>query len=1757
MLRQGITALQPLQQQQPQDSVGHAVVPVKSSSQQQQQQTSMPSTLSEALHEFYRAHTQLEPHQQQQPPPPLVRGPRQSAPPNVLANIMLAKERLSASVARSHSRDHSVSETPVERHRDGKKDPHNRQGQAARPYPGKIRNTAAFSSEGEWESSASQMRSASPPDSIATAAPPLRPEVPITPTSDVDPTQPRALLHGRTAAARHPGPGVTSVALPPSGTRAGASAGPHRKPSPSPEAAADDERHPTSSSGLADELQRTRQKLAEIQRLYSFEKQAHLQQRTRQLREEAQRRQSDDDITERTAQLLIDYESLIRFRDTASREHLEDVLQRVTTEWKRSAESLEQTRAACEDALLSRLHTTLSEQQQALAKSLQRHLASVAKSTVETERAQHAAIAAAVQEQVESFKEEYRRVLEQDMAERQRLMDEQAAHREEQWRSFLKDEHARMIATGEAAAREASRRQLETLHIAMRDITALREQLLQEHTRRQAQVGQEYLVAYESLANEYVASTEETAEYVQRLQHDYASVIHALHKEVNRVSAEKQEAVRQSEQCTLQVAEAVAQQLHFAEESVDSRWQARWAAEQEAHRTAVLRLMRLHEEALEKVRSSSAAKEAKLKEEHEREHAAWEDHLTRQQEQQTAAVDDALRSAQATVQRLEREKEGLSVQVQQLKDQLRREELAHEAALQDARQAEETRYTSQLNSLEAAYDAVLQQYKEKLKTACNGSDGSAAGFATATTAVKRVTELEKELHEARTEHATRVQQAVEEAVALWSARLEESRQQQRAHCKVMEQQHRALRAALLEEVQRRDQALEENCVAERRAHQEELQDVIMREKEASQRALERLERQHAAAQRQVEAEAERRVRAGEDALAVREKQLEIAEAEWQRRRAEDKAASLQELTAHVAAQHAKQLAELKEQEAILRSEHAKLAQQQAVMEHDIRRVMRGEMEMRLAEQLAAAEKGWIRLLEAELLQRFTTWQDLRMQEMACVQQLHREEMRLHDEHHAVQMAALQDAQQRHLSQEAEAMRAREAAWAAARTASLDAYSEAAAAKLQEVLAVERAQWDTAQQQHAAKRGASLEAAAARVAEHFAITEATRAQLEEEVRSSYLATLKQEQAKMSALLAEQRHRQEEAIAQVRASSAELAQQQATQFEKDRDAREREHEAHVREVRETLERQLAAQRSQHAAALAAERSVAQDGITRLQQQADAAREAYENAASARMRDMRRLYEQQIAKLQQRCDAQARQLGSMEAGSYLLEQRVRDEQEATLRAEYEESIAGLRNAIEERNRGYAELQASLYARVQAEADRIQAGADEKVARFMEQQQKQLAELLLAHERALGAQQQRQQEELARLRARHEVDLKEQACKLRKDHEAAEAALQSTWEAHQESWQKLLEDERRDRRAADERANAAAADAAELRVAWEQQQAAAYRALDEQYRGLLEQIRHDMQVEREELARRCLEEEEQRFAAKMLQCQHAHRQPPKAQPQKKPSTSAHSFPTPGTPILVTAPESRTPLDRKCSSGAATVTLSTPAAPCSATSQGSPLLISPAAPVELPPAHHHNHEQEPWANLVQRSKQRLRQLWDVLEVPSDDQRAFLSYADSLAQEVPAAELQGALMREQRRLEAQLPLLEALTRREYVQRQLRALANVRPLVALPINSTPDAKLRRLSAEHGDDGNDDAVHVSVSVPSPSFSGVRTDGGKSAAASAAVSPPTKTRGKSEGKQLEQLQLELQRLTEQLRRDITQHEKEYGQLFCVHGTRVMDTL
>ncbi|KAK7194905.1 LTXXQ motif family protein [Novymonas esmeraldas] len=1647
------------------------------------QTPSLPATLTESLQEYYTAHMRHEQQQQQRQQQQQQQPPVQESPPP-------SRPRLSASAA-----------APVDVLTHIRKASERLSSSAARSSSG-ARDADEL---GRLSSSAAVHRSVSPPNSVATAAPAQQRRQTWT---DADAAPPP-----RSA----PEVGHTHVHLSPS--------------SPSSSSASPLPRQ----TNAAEELLHTRRQLEEMRRLYAFEKQAHLQHRTRQLREEAQQRQDDDGVTERTVQLLTDYETLVRHRDVASRKHLSEVVQRVADEWQRQAAELEHTRAACEAHLLARLHDAVAEQQADLAARLQRHLLSVAASTAEAERAQHAAIATAVREQVDSLQGEYRALLEHDMAERTRLMDEQVAHRETQWRRFLTEEHASMIAAGEAAAREASRRQLETLHAAMRDVTGLRRQLLQEHTRRQAEVGQAYIDAYGSLAGEYVAAAEETAEFVQGLQRDYAGVIAALHAEVRRVEEEKQEAVRLAAQCSAQVADAVARQLHDVEAGVEARWQSRWAAEQAAHHAAVLQLTDAQEAALEKVRRADAAEAARLCRQHDEERASWQDSLARRDDAHAVAVEEERRTAQAVLQRVEAERNALAVRVRDLTAEQQRASVAHEAALLDVRRAEEVRFSAQLRALQESYDEVLLQYKETTKAASNS--GGTATSSTAATALARVAELETALSEVRAVHATQVQQAVQEAAALWSARLEDLRRQQRSDGEAVEQQHRALRASLLDEVRQREEALEETHAGLRQRHAEAVQEAVQREREAAQWARERLERHYEAERRTAAAESEARLRACEEVVVMREKRLEAAEAEWQQRRAQDQDAALRRVAEHAAAAQATQLTALEARE-------ARLAQQLVVAEQELRGRVRREMDVQLVERLDAAAADWTRLMEAELQRRLATWQEARGQELESVLRMHCEQVRLLHAHHTAQLTTLLDAQQQRVAEDAEAMRTREAAWAAARAASLDEMQHAAAARLQEVRVAEQTQWDATREQRAAERRASIDAIARETADRLAAAEEARAQVEAEISASHESLRHQYQVKMSAALAEQRSTHDAAMAQARAEAAAALQRTAA-------ALQQQHETHLDEVRTAYEEQLAAQRGSHAAALAAAHSTAQERATRREREVDAALEEHEAAAAARLHEVRRAHDQRIEALQRRCDAQARELRDADVRSMALAQRIHEEEEGKLRTEYEASLAGLRDALEARNVAYAGLQVSLYTRVQAEADRVQAATEERLAHVAEQLQ------------------QRQQADLAQLRTSHAAELAAQAQRLRDAHAAATEAQETRWAA-------LLEDERRDRRAAEERAVTAEAEVAELRVSVEQQRAVAHRDLDDEYRGLLEQLRHTVQEERTELARRSLEAEELRFAAEVLR----HRPPPR---RASPATAT-------TPIVVAAPAipatsvaGRTArVARAAAAAAAAAAGGTPPHQQQQQRRSSPhLLTPPAAAVDCSET---NDDEDSGgvggsgvAVVLQRAARRLQQLWEVLETPTAEQHAFLADAHALAQWTPVAELQDVLTREQRRLEAQLPLLEAMTRREYVQRQLHSMEGVAPLALLSVNSSSRstrsaAAHKRVSGdddEDKDESRDGGVRITMAAElqqqSPSSSPFTDGSTRDVSLSAAVSPPTKTRSggtankqkQQQKQQLEQLRLELHRLTEQLRRDVTAHEKQYAQLFCVHGTRVMDTL
>lgn len=1503
---------------------------------------------------------------------------------------------------------------------------------------------------------------------------------------------------------------------------------------------------------ISGELQRTRRQLEDLQRRYECEKRAQLQERTRQLRQEAHQRESEESVVEQAAQLLHDYEALLRFRDVASAEHLDAVLQRVAQDWQRSAQALEQTREECERSALQKVEVVCQEQQAKLQAALQQHLLTTAQTSVDAEARQFEHIATAVQEQVKSFKAEYRALVEQDMETRSRLMEEQAARREQQWVIFLREEHARVVAAGEVAAREASRRQLETLRVALRDVTQLRGTLITQQAERQVQISKDYVAAYEAAAHEYAVAAQDSANFVLQVQQACATVMRSLHAEAQRAQGEKHRAERHLQQVETEKDVAIAQERQAAEAQAEKHWTARMADERQQHRAALAALVLQHEEAAQELHRARDARVAEEARRYAAEIATLQEKLCRVRCEYETRAKEASDALSAEASRIATAKDAAVLEVAALTAQLRDERANHAVALLAARREYEAHFEEKLGELDTQYAAALKQHEERttalatLQAQQGGGGGSGVSHV-----LRRVAELEDELHTVQQRHTAALHDAVDEAARMWSVRLQAAEQHHSEERDALAAQHRDLREKLLAEVRQREDDAERRVAAQREAHQQELHNALLTERQTAQRIAATREHEHADELAHVTADTAARVRLREDAVKAREEALAAATAAWQRARVAERGEVLQQLLEEVNQNCAEQQQRLQEREDALQAAQKAFAQQRREADVEVRAAAQREAAEHFALELQKAQQTWVEFLGTALQERSLVWQQARQQELDAVNALHREEVRQLCDCYTQQLQGLRDEQSRCRKQLEEEMTAREAAWTEARAASLESYAEAAAERLHRVAEGEKQKWDVVQrEQLSVAAAAHLHAVAERTERVLAATDEERRRMESELRDVYSAVIEEHEVATATRLTEIRAEHEHHVAELRQECDRRLREQARRLHAEYTAHVKRHEEDRKKSAQSYEAQLAAMRAEQVEQLAQQRTAAHKALAATQQEAHDAQQAHNTTLEKEQREAAAAHRRRIDALQQQCDAQAAELLRHEAQMSAQVQEVREAAQTELRREYEQSMSELRLALEERNRAFATLQASLYEQVRVEVAKIQKASAEAYADFAKKQQQSTAERIAAHEAELVQERQRQQEQLTRLQQQHEAALTAQATKLRAEHAKAQTELTTVYDAQQTEWQYMLDAARADVAAAEATIASLTAQLAQAQVAQAEQHAAAYEKLDKAYRHVLEAAMAQVQEEREEVARQAVADAEQRFVASLLRHDHSIREA--SSPLPATATAADGGVDAAAAAVFPTPHAR----RTAELTGRGVT--TPAAPRTPRPfVVSPPPLSPAGPMELvdvpaattlslhhpssaasqfPPPQHAiaSHEQE------KRSYDRLVQLWDVLEVPLAERHAFLDHVSEL-DGAPEAQ-QRAWAAEQARREAQLPLLEALTRRDYVARQLRTLPPSPELVAGGGGvSSP------LSAK--------AVNSTLSCGREKDSG---SGSPPQLQQSSKSLSRRASATADAAQVhERLAVELERLTTQLRRDVTAHEAHFGQLFHYNGRRVMETL
>ncbi|ORC89526.1 uncharacterized protein TM35_000123010 [Trypanosoma theileri] len=557
-----------------------------------------------------------------------------------------------------------------------------------------------------------------------------------------------------------------------------------------------------------------------------------------------------------------------------------------------------------------------------------------------------------------------------------------------------------------------------------------------------------------------------------------------------------------------------------------------------------------------------------------------------------------------------------------------------------------------------------------------------------------------------------------------------------------------------------------------------------------------------------------------------------------------------------------------------------------------------------------------------------------------------------------------------------------------------------------------------------------------------------------------------------------------LEQQRQQEMELREKHAAAMEEER----RQHDALIMELRKEQEHFLAECKQRCAATLSSREAAFELERKRLVERLDTQSREQQEMSNERVRALEEEYKELLrvvtVKSQENQQEYTQRVAHLEQQHILhLEQQQRE-----IQRKYEEHIKQVRNSLETRLEESLSREAEMQRRVEEKCEVLRVESEAKCRAFIAEQQDRIR---------------REQEKRQEMAHKMERAYCDHLSELQKDMEATlsiyftdadkrsrETTLQirNEFETKQKHFYALLEQERKRSVALEDELRTAKAQMDALQLSQEQQKLEALHEMQQKYDGLYKEMHEALRKERETWAKRALGEEEERLLKELTAREEKRRQLGETAAV---SASLSLSPPPSLSYTTnTAAVGRGGSSKRMQEFYEGSPLKGEKINLDEAVASSSSYALPYSPAQTPSYGRRRSMDNPTdliSGVVEDDK--LQQLWSVLEVPEGEQQQILQRWSQL----PLPQRKNEIQKETRRLELQLPLLEVVTRREFVIHRLKEL------------------------EKGSSLNN----------------------------------------SNSTQVEELRKELRRLTEHLKSEIPQHEAMYGCTFRFRGARYMDTI
>ncbi|CUG89191.1 Hypothetical protein, putative [Bodo saltans] len=1453
-------------------------------------------------------------------------------------------------------------------------------------------------------------------------------------------------------------------------------------------------------NGLKQQLSETQRLLADAERRYQQEKRELLNLRTAQLKNESSKRGQEGDIVGRAMQVMSEYETIVRTSEENSLARLAHHMENFEKEWVRRTRSFEERKSEFEAHLMSKALEALQAHNQDVDAIGQE----IAQKTLDMLRQQSSSrlqLEEEVMHHAEQFKVQYKEMLETEFRERCRMYDEKLADRERNLSTILEHERKRIIEAEQKVITEHEAMHVQALNEAMRDISQLREQLVREHQEQQAKAMQDLVERRNSMRDEQshvIAQVSERVKDVERQCFEAVdSAQNALREMQVHLINKEAEMAKQLLETSAEKEQSRLKEIAALRQDVERHWKGVVEELRSQHLVDIERVTVGFQERLDREHSDQHSKEAELRRAYEQRMIRVEEAADQRWAARVTEGSNALDRHLEVIQALRDDNEQLSAQLSSLQQQfmLREQELGQKVG--QIQREHEAVWHRKMEEMRVRYDQLLDE-------ALGGPSGESVSRAEHEKILETVRELEERCVQIKQHEANRLQHERDHLNELWKSRLEEERGD-RAIWEQDQLKHMGdLRAEVYADARRKETEVLRRAEQERLRFHEEAMGRTVEERKDRDAFEERVRIEGETRVREAEEELndaynekvrilERRVEEKEIVLERRRLDLKreytAMEEASKNQAAEWLEKEKREILSDVKSFHEKLVEEQQrietdritfEQRLTLQYAEA-FEQAKVALQAHITTITRNHIEY-----WALCEQEWLQHRADEM--RLLFEQRVEFEKMIKSQtkrDLHHEREKINSML-AGERAAL-DARENDIFARADQMR--QELEATARDRALNLLDQRN--QIHETAEIKRAEEE-------AKIWEQLEK---RILEKERQAEADRRVLEMELRNRYEALMNSERHRMDALMDQHRtearelyDRQQQGLRQ----RDEEWHRQRLQMEVDERST---HERNYQEVRNSERHRMDALMDQHRTEARELYDRQQQGLRqrdeewhrqRLQMEVDE-RSTHERnyqevreQAEARVHEERRRFEAAMRLREQEFDAERlrgldsleKQLRDHEGATRHQLQALKDDYDRRVRMltqdmhhqreEYIADLADQERKFQEQRDSYEEAAMSKFEKnlkemrnVMEKRQREQQVRDIELRESIETQRKdyeakihrQYQDHLKSHEeRLIKMQEDREQSAL-----RQEKEYQDQLFAVRQDMERTMSnyfsqsdvkskevldATRTQFVAKLEEYYHLVTQERK-KRVDSESLLAAAHDELEsLRLSMEQYKLEVQRTMHTKYEALFAQVRERTRSDREDQAKKLLEDEEKKVASEILRRENEKKIDTfgfsalngssigavAASPRVGGAPSSSSY---AAPLGHAARTTATIIHQQQDTIQTSIGLGTPPPSSSRptpSQRQTPLPHQQAVAVD-------GSTVDPFVETIQKRQEKLKQLWNVLDVPESERSGF---SDRLIGATQPAALE-ALTLEIRRLEQQLPLLEVITRREFVQHRVREL----------------------------------------------------------------------------------------------------------------------